>query len=61
MLEHAELPTAEPGAPGPYGLADADHVRRIFSDAGVSLKEITRALARKSPAAIRVSRRALSP
>lgn len=34
MLAYVELPTSEPGAPGPYALADADRVRAIFDDAG---------------------------
>jgi SAM-dependent methyltransferase len=34
MLEYVELPTPEPGAPGPFALADIDRVRTIFSTAG---------------------------
>ncbi|MEX0663168.1 MAG: class I SAM-dependent methyltransferase [Acidimicrobiia bacterium] len=34
ILEFVELPSAEPGAPGPYALADTDRVRAIFGAAG---------------------------
>src|SRR5687767_1986692 len=37
MLEHVELPDlGEPGAPGPFGLADPDRVRNLFTEAGYS-------------------------
>lgn len=29
-----ELPPAEPGSPGPFGLADPDQVRKVLSEAG---------------------------
>lgn len=35
-----ELPTPPTGAPGPYGLADPDHVRRVLGDAGFSRIEL---------------------
>ena len=31
-----DLPEPPLGAPGPFGLADPDHVRRVLSDAGFS-------------------------
>jgi SAM-dependent methyltransferase len=35
LLQHVEFPTSEPGAPGPFALADSDRVRSIFADAGL--------------------------
>jgi SAM-dependent methyltransferase len=35
LLQHVELPEmGEPGGPGPFGLADPDRVRNIFTEAG---------------------------
>jgi SAM-dependent methyltransferase len=36
-----DLPAPPAGAPGPFGFADADHVRRVLGDAGFSDVQLT--------------------